>query len=289
MQNYAIIMLQEQYWSAYRSSSPQHQSWMLCKPTSYKTQPHSAIYTNNKIIPPSQVNIIKIPINNITAITFTNPASSTKLSLIINVYNAHSHNKDNSAALQAYISNLNKDNYNLIIISGDFNLHHPLWNPTSYHNHDDKADILINTFTHLNLSLLLLPGTITYPNAKTTIDLVWGNKKATQNLIACTTSHKHNVGSDHLPIQTIISAATQPTPVQYTYNFNKTDWETLKAKVTSYLPNLQTPDNPTDINKYATDIVNAIQQAINDTTPHKQPCPHSKQWWKPELTNLRKL
>jgi Endonuclease-reverse transcriptase len=208
--------------------------------------------------------------------------------LIINVYNAHAHNKDNSAALQAYISNLNKDNYDLILIGGDFNLHHPLWNPTSYHGHDDEADILIDALTHLNLSLLLPPGTITYPNAKTTIDLVWGNKKAAQNLIACTTSHEHDVGSDHLPIQTVISVTTQPTPVQYAYNFDKTDWETLKTKVTSYLPNLQTPNNPTDLNKYATDIVNAILQAINDTTPRKQPCPHSKRWWKPELTKLRK-
>ena len=62
----------------------------------------------------------------------------------------------------------------------------------------------------------------------------------------------------------------------------------LKSKVTAYLPHTSIPDTPQELDKYATEIVNAIRRATEETTPRKQPSPHSKRWWKPELTNLRK-
>src|SRR5215510_5997056 len=120
---YTILMLQEQYWSTYTKSSPSHHSWTLTEPTTYEIQPRSAIYTNNRLIPPSHITSIPIPINDITAISITNPTG--KPSLIINVYNAHTHNKDICANLQSFIeNNFNKDNYSLIIMmGGDSNLH----------------------------------------------------------------------------------------------------------------------------------------------------------------------
>jgi len=48
------------------------------------------------------------------------------------------------------------------------------------------------------------------------------------------------------------------------------------------------PDTPQKLDNYAMNIVNAIKRAIDETTPRKRPCPHSKRWWKPELSNLRK-
>jgi hypothetical protein len=130
MKNYAILMLQEQYWSPYTKSSPSHHSWTSTEPTTYENQPRSIIYTNNSLIPPSHIIPIPIPINDITAISIIDPSNPTdKPSLIINVYNAHSNNKD-ICDLQNFIeANFNKDNYGLIIMGGDFNLHHPLWNP----------------------------------------------------------------------------------------------------------------------------------------------------------------
>ena len=51
--------------------------------------------------------------------------------------------------------------------SGDFNLRHPLWNPTGYARHDEEADALLEMMAGQKLSLLLPPGTITYPYAGT--------------------------------------------------------------------------------------------------------------------------
>ena len=264
-ENYAIIMLQEQYWATYsKPSNPTHKSWTLIEPTTYEIQSCSAIYVNNNIISPSHIAPIPIPINDITAIIITNPTN--KPSLIINVYNAHAHNKDNCADLRDYIErNLDKNNYELIIIDGDFNVHHSLWNPSSHHTHDKETDTLIETVTQLDLNLLLPTGTITYPKAHITIDLVWGNEKATQNLITCTTSHEHDVGSDHLPIQTIISIANiNPPSKELSYNYDKTDWELLKLKVSNYLSNLSIPDITQRLDDY-TAIIRRLFLPTNES------------------------
>ena len=52
---------------------------------------------------------------------------------------------------------------------------------------------------------MIPPGTITYPNAGTAIDLVWGNEKAADNMLKCKLAEMHDVGSDYLPIQTEIT------------------------------------------------------------------------------------
>ena len=102
----------------------------------------------------------------------------------------------------------------------------------------------------------------------------------TQNLISCITSHEHNVGANHLPIQTIIFIHTSHSiEKDLTYNYDKTDWEQVQFIVPIYLPNLIMPDTPQKLDNYAMDIVNAIKCDIDETTPYKRPCPHSKHWW----------
>ena len=70
-------------------------------------------------------------------------------------------------------------------MGGDFNVHHLLWNPSGYAQHDEEADILVELITELGLNSLLLSRTITYPNAGTAIDLMWGNDQAVSQLITC--------------------------------------------------------------------------------------------------------
>src|SRR5436190_18239906 len=118
-------MLQEQYWSTYTKSSLSHYSWILTEPTKYEIQLHSVIYINNRLISPFHITLIPVPINDITAISITNP--TRKPYLIISVYNAHTHNNDICTDLQDFIeNNFIKDNYSLIIMGGDFNLYHSL-------------------------------------------------------------------------------------------------------------------------------------------------------------------
>ena len=66
--------------------------------------------------------------------------------------------------------------YGGIMIAGDFNLHHSLWNLPEYTVCDGKSDELLDLMADNGLKLLLLTGTVTYPSAQTTIDLIWGSR-----------------------------------------------------------------------------------------------------------------
>ena len=71
----------------------------------------------------------------------------------------------------------------IIIVGGDFNTHHPVWNSEGYTHHDEEADAPVDMMAELELSLLLPLGTITYPNAGTTIDLIWGSNEVVDHTI----------------------------------------------------------------------------------------------------------
>ena len=138
---------------------------------------------------------------------------------------------------------------------------------------------------------MIPPGTITFPNAKTTIDLVWGNEHAINSIVKCHIATENDYGSDHLPIETILDLTPRlATPTQPPYNFAKTDWKALKAKLQEYLPpipNRNTAMTEDAIDDFAAGITNAISKAIAETTPRKKLSPFSKRWWNEELTRSR--
>src|SRR5271169_2677425 len=86
MKQYAILMLQEQYWSTYTRSSPLHNAWTLVEPAmTNETPPRSVIYTNNKRIAAARVTPIALPFSDVAAIKLS--TENKKPSLFINVYN----------------------------------------------------------------------------------------------------------------------------------------------------------------------------------------------------------
>ena len=144
---FMALLVQEQYWSEYMKSSLTHHSWTLIQPTTttnYMThhlRPRSAIYINNHIISTSSFTPIKLPFNDVTAVSI-NMEESSKPMLLMNIYNPG--NENLITPLRQYLQN-NKitQEYQMIIIGGDFNLHHPLWNPQGYNKPDNQADKLI--------------------------------------------------------------------------------------------------------------------------------------------------
>jgi ribonuclease HI len=291
MKQYGILMLQEQYWSQFTKSSPIHQAWTLIQPTilNNDTQPRSAIYVNNSILPASQIAPLALPSSDITAISLT--TGDAKPHLIINVYNPCDKSLINE--LHEYLRiNINIHDYDIIIIGGDFNTHHPAWNPEGYTRHDNEADALVEMMAELELTLLLPPGTVTYPNAGTAIDLVWGSNEAANRTVTCQIAEEHDHSSDHLPIETTIAMRIElPQPVP-PYNYAKTNWKELNNKLELLLSDLtpisEEKTTGTDIDNYAEQLVNAITKAVEETTPRKRPSPHSKQWWTKELSLARK-
>ena len=129
IKRFTVLLLQEQYWSKLLGSSLSHQSWMLLEPTLRTEQtPRSAIYINNNTLPSTAFTQIHIPLPDITAVAITPDNSNNKPTLLINIYKPS--DKNTIPSIYKYLSqHICKADYSNIIISGDFNLHHPSWNP----------------------------------------------------------------------------------------------------------------------------------------------------------------
>jgi hypothetical protein len=288
---YAILMLQEQYWSPYTKSSPIHHAWTLIEPTAPNdTQPRTAIYVNNTLFSASQITPLAFPFSDVTAIMLAT-TTTTKPHLIINVYNPC--DKSIVSELHEYLqNNIDVHNYGIIIVGGDFNTHHPSWNPVGYTRHDEEANALGDMIAELELTLLLSPGTVTYPNAGTAIDLVWGSNEARNHTITCRIAEEQDHSSDHLPIETTIALQIDEPQFTPAYNYVKTKWKELNNKLELYLPNPSSINEEAttkaDLDNYAEQLVQAITKAVQETTPRKRPSPHSKRWWTEELTKLRR-
>jgi ribonuclease HI len=288
---FTILMIQEQYWSDITESTPVHGSWTLIESTSYPNRnPRSAIYINNHILDTSSFRIITFPFPDVTAVAI-NTKDNSKPTLIINIYNPQDENLI-TPLIEHLERHIDPSQYHAIVIGGDLNMHHPLWNPPQYHVHDTQADEWIAGMIQQGMQLMIPPGTITYPVAQTAIDLVWGNEHAMNNMIKCHIATENDHGSDHYPIETILDLTPRLIPpTNPPYNFAKTDWKILETKLQRYLPPLPeryTTTSAEMVDKLANDITEAINKAITETTPRKNPSPFSKRWWNEDLTRARK-
>jgi len=142
---------------------------------------------------------IEIPIPDIVALRITPTDHEEQALLAINVYNPC----DESIVQKLHEELKRVDTSQVaIIMAGDFNAHHPMWNPVEYLRHDEVANDIIDLAAELGLTLLIPPGMVTYPHASTAIDLVWGNQEAAERVIKCRIAEENDQGSDHLPIET---------------------------------------------------------------------------------------
>ena len=94
-------------------------------------------------------------------------------------------------------------------MAGDFNCHHPMWNPPQYTRHDEEVDKLVDLAANLSLSLLIPLGMVTFPNVVTAIKLIWANETAAARTLKCGIALSHDQGSDHLPIETLLTSDLQ--------------------------------------------------------------------------------
>ena len=132
--------------------------------------PQTATYINKSQISAAQISQIPLPFTDVVAIQITPRNKEEAPILIINVYNPC----DESLIKSLYeaLQKMKTKDGTTIIIAGDFNYHHPLWNPPSYICYDSVADELVELAADLSLNLLLPLGIITYLHSETTIDLV---------------------------------------------------------------------------------------------------------------------
>ena len=157
-------MTQEQGWLRKLNSSIIHNtSWTLIESTTKtKQHPRSAIYINTRKLASPYYEQKHFPFSDVTAVAIktTNP----KPTLIINVYNPPGKENSILTPLRQYMHQHVRDNeYHAIIMAGDFNVHHPLWNPPNYTTYEDYADELVRMMADKSMRLLIPPGTVTFP------------------------------------------------------------------------------------------------------------------------------
>ncbi|KAE8184774.1 hypothetical protein CF328_g7752 [Tilletia controversa] len=122
-------------------------------------------------IPSNHRDIVAIavrPINELPAIIF------------INIYNQKGSNTTKDHLSTIIRQSERKYDSPAIIVLGDFNLHHELWNPQDCETVDPGADYLLETLSTHGLELRSEPGIPTYEHwsgqtSSTTIDLVFTN------------------------------------------------------------------------------------------------------------------
>ena len=294
VKDYTLLLLQEQYWSSFMTSSPMHQSWTLHEPTlkAQGKQPRAVIYTNNAQLTPAQISQIDLPFTDALAISIQMNCEGTKKNILV----ANIYNPCGASIIQGIhntlVTHLRQKEYDIILLTGDFNCHHPLWNPRHHSAHDATGDELVEAISDLKLELLLPPGTVTYPQAKTAIDLVWGNANAARGLLKCRTAPNKDFGSDHLPIETFIAVARdEKKKMTPSYNYLKTNWEEFTYKLNRGLPSLADRQNirtKTEVETLTQELITSITKAVQESTPRRKPSPHSKRWWTYELTKIRR-
>lgn len=188
------------------------------------------------------------------------------------------------------------------LIGMDSDVHHPLWNPTTYSHTHREAEDLIQLMQESGLSLRSQCGVPTfYPphlnHTNTTIDLLWISPACADWVTSCVTdvSHTHSHLSDHAAILTRIDTPTPVALTQKTYrNRSKLDQPTFEAELGSRLANplstLERPaTNQASLDHHANLLVQAITAVMDSHVPSRPTSARAKRWWNKATLDPLKL
>jgi len=186
-----------------------------------------------------------------------------------------------------------------IILTGDFNRHHPLWDePRNEHLFTEArlsdAQVLIDLIATHDLHMALPPGIPTHELLTTKnysrLDHVFVSGSLTQHVLKCTASPTNRiVATDHFPILTELELKCTQSPSYIGRNFKGTDWEEVWCALERKTTNLPTSIIRTveELNSRVENLTSAITSAIEEAVPLFEITPYSKRWWNKKLKQLR--
>src|ERR1700710_2940136 len=215
---------------------------------------------------------------------------------LINIYNAsHPNIEDLLPILQRNILPELLDNKTIFL--GDFNTHHPWWDPLN--TQSSNSHFLLDYISKYNLSLIntIGEGTFYRPHMAipSTIDLTFATQGIVNKIIDW--QILPDLGSDHYGVLfTILSSnnsSTLPSSLSIRFNTKKAKWVLFKKNLNSEFkdfpikdPNIkysnQELDNLTEL--FTSKIVNTANSSI----PKSKILLNTKPWWNKELKILRK-
>ena len=275
-------------------SENQMRSWpgynIIYPSTNMDEQPFTGIYIQKafqeKIC---MIETIEIPSPNITGVRIKMKEDSVPVNFI-NVYNR-------------------PDSYTLLLVSdivrqlanqpthllGDFNAHHPAWNPTELNTRTETdTEEMVSLLQQYNFTLVSPPGIPTRygRGSATTIDLYWLSSTVEHfDTVYCSVDDEYDSLSDHRPLHLIIRLEYGADRPYKRWNLKKADWEKGKRKLAELLhtevgEDLLTTD---EIERLARHLSNSIVTALNVCAPKLKLTLKSKRWWTPELAELREI
>lgn len=224
----------------------------------------------------------------VVAVTIAPSTSSPPINLI-NAYLPPSH--PNIA--QTLSHSLDQTTNGPLLLGMDSNLHHPTWNPPSYHHSHKAAEDLVLLAATYHLTLRSELGVPTFyatsdRQSNTTIDLVWTNDEAHELATSCVTdiSFEHSYSSDHAAILTTLNLPDPNSPLDPPaprLNWKKADETKLEsALLTSLQPlshTLPLSSSRREIDAYVHQVTQAINSSIGQAVPLAKPPPQARRWW----------
>jgi ribonuclease HI/endonuclease/exonuclease/phosphatase (EEP) superfamily protein YafD len=186
------------------------------------------------------------------------------------------------------------------LLAGDFNLHHPRWNPSVEASKARKAEALVSWLDRYKASLLTdlevaTEGTYWREGLKgvSLIDLAFYSPF--KQLTWTNFRFLDATGSDHKPIAFEASPRGPNRPLAArpaTYNYKKADWKVfskhLAKKEQDLLIAIERAITRDNLEGIASLLTRTLTEASNAAIPKKRPYEGSKPWWTDELTSLRK-
>lgn len=215
---------------------------------------------------------------------------------VINLYNAkHPESLDINITLQREGILPTPFESNTIFL-GDFNTHHPWWDPLAAQSYN--AQVLLDVIENNSLHLLNTPGEGTFyrphMEAPSVLDLTF----TTQGVVNKVEDWQilPDLGSDHFGVLfTILQSRTNTSPPKVTrFNTKKADWQKFTSNLQTYSKEVtfdftKSKYTTQELDNLGELFTSAISQAAISSIPKNQQLVASKPWWNEDLKKLRRL
>ncbi|KAG5731524.1 hypothetical protein E4T56_gene5479 [Termitomyces sp. T112] len=289
-----VLTIQEPYLD-FLGNSRASSYWRVLYPSDHRKDgsTHSCsvllINTNN---PTDAFTQLTIHSTDITAIRFAGEFGFLSL---FNVYNDCKHNEvlttlSSFLSSSAHIAHPSASDCMLWL--GDFNHHHPLWEPVDNHHLNSPKDFiqpLLDMLTAYDMELALPPGIPTLQTASdrwTRPNNIWRSHTDVDPIISCdVVPSLRPMHADHLPIVTEVKLPVQHTSLPPSKDFHSMDWTAFNEALTERL-STRSPALPIlteeAFDTKVRDLTLIIQEIMNidDIVPIRKPCPHTKRWFR---------
>ena len=220
---------------------------------------------------------------------------------IYNIYNEMDQAQSGQRTLERCLYNLNTAPNSLVI--GDFNTHHPLWDPLN--SISPRAQHFINWLEGNNLELINTPGTGTFyrPNLErpSILDLTFATSYIASKIDNWEVLP--SIGSDHFPILFTLKSVNIAPAINKPdfFNIKQANWDGFKTKLQELVLSPNNIINSHEFNSIssltlnscllldqaATQLTSYIQEAAKANIPILDLGPKSKPWWNPEIKGLQ--